>query len=121
MFGIPPCTALRCPRMVDTLTRRGRSLAALCIAVAGIATGAVPAGAQNRADVQTTELISRNTAGQVPNGPSGHSVISGDKRYARVVAFESDASDLVAGDTNGQKDVFAVLRGGQFGSEGSPW
>ena len=37
-------------------------------------------------------------------------MISGDKRYARVIAYESDASDLVAGDTNGQRDVFAVRR-----------
>jgi hypothetical protein len=59
--------------------------------------------------------------GGIPNGPSGNSVISGDKRYARVIAFQSLASDLVAGDVNGQQDVFAVLRGGDFGNEGTPW
>src|SRR5690242_4097306 len=83
---------------------------------------AVPAYAgDSRSDVQTTELISRSLSGDVPNGPSGHSVVSGDKRYARAIAFESDASDLVAGDTNGQKDVFAVMRGGTFGNKGSEW
>ncbi len=77
--------------------------------------------AGDRADVQTTELLSRSPSGGVPNGASGNSVISGDKRYARVIAYESDASDLVAGDTNGQRDVFAVRRAGSFGNEGSPW
>jgi len=84
-----------------------------------VAPGQAHAG--NRADVQTTDVISRSLTGGVPNGPSGDSVISGDKRYARVVAFESEASDLVAGDANGQRDVFAVLRGGSFGNDGSPW
>jgi hypothetical protein len=48
-------------------------------------------------------------------------VISSDRRYARVIAFESEASDLVAGDTNGLKDVFAVKRTGSIGNEGAPW
>jgi hypothetical protein len=59
--------------------------------------------------------------GGVPNGASGHSVVSGDKRYARAIAFDSSASDLVAGDTNGQRDVFVVLRAGVFSGDGSKW
>src|SRR4051794_33560228 len=71
------------------------------LALLGIALIAAPATAQaGRADVQTTELISRSLSGGVPNGQSGNSVISGDKRYARAIAFESDASDIVAGDVN---------------------
>src|SRR3954453_826780 len=93
-----------------------------CLAAACVLS-ALPsaAGAATRAEQQETLLISHNLAGELPNGPSGNSVISGDKRYARVIAFESQASDLVAGDVNGQQDVFAVLRGGPVGNEGAPW
>jgi hypothetical protein len=90
---------------------------AICLLVLTVS----PSFAATRADQQYTQLISANTAGGVPNGPSGNSVISGDKRYARAIAFESDASDLVAGDANGQRDVFVALRGGTFGGDGSKW
>jgi hypothetical protein len=103
--------------MRNSQTARALSAAALLACVA--AEPAVAADA--RSDVQTTQMISRSTTGGVPDGASGHSVVSGDKRYARAIAFESDASDLVGGDTNGQKDVFATLRGGTFGNKGSPW
>jgi Tol biopolymer transport system component len=53
----------------------------------------------------TVELVSANPSAGVGNGASGNSpmAISGDGRY---VAFDSDSSDLVPGDTNGQRDVF---------------
>jgi hypothetical protein len=55
-----------------------------------------------------TELISVATAGSQPghsgNGPSAGPAISGN---GCVVAFYSDASNLVTGDTNGFRDVFA--------------
>jgi hypothetical protein len=44
--------------------------------------------------------------GEGANGPSGHASISGDNRKARLVAFDSAASNLVGGDTNGVTDVF---------------
>ena len=69
----------------------------------------------------TTDLISRAADGGTPNGPSTGAVISGDRRYARLIAFESEATDLVRRDTNGQKDVFAVERTGSVGNDGSPW
>jgi hypothetical protein len=69
----------------------------------------------------TTTLLSRSTSGGTPNGASTNAVISGDLRYARIVAFESEASDLVEGDTNGFKDVFAIRRAGSFGNNGSAW
>lgn len=97
--------------------RTGLLISAICLLAAVVS----PSFAATRADQQYTQLISATPAGDVPNGPSGNSVISGDKRYARAIAFESDASDLVTGDTNGQKDVFVVLRGGTFGGEGSAW
>jgi hypothetical protein len=48
--------------------------------------------------------------GEGANGPSGHATISGDDRKARYVAFDSAASNLVGGDTNGRTDVFVWSR-----------
>lgn len=74
-------------------------------------------------------LVSRSAAGVPGNGNSQTPVVSADGRY---VAFESQASNLVAGDTNDSPDVFvrdmttgAVRRvsvtnsGKQFGGGGS--
>jgi hypothetical protein len=68
-----------------------------------------------------TFLISRGLGGAAPNGPSTHPVISNDKRYARAIAFQSEASNLVRGDTNGVSDVFVVKRTGKIDNEGAPW
>ena len=91
-------------------------LGALALAVAL----ALPAAshAQRKA---TTSLFSRALDGGTPNGPSTNPVISSDLRYSQIIAFESEASDLVAGDTNQQKDVFAVRRAGSFRDTGSTW
>jgi Tol biopolymer transport system component len=51
----------------------------------------------------TTTRISVHTSGAEGNGPSGHPSISGDGRF---VAFDSGATNLVAGDSNGVHDVF---------------
>lgn len=61
-----------------------------------------------------SQLLSRSLAGGVPNGPSRNPAVSRDDRAARLIAFESDASDLVAGDSNGQTDIFAVFRAEPF-------
>jgi hypothetical protein len=98
-----------------------RSLAATLAATAAVLLAAPAAHAADRADLQSTQLISRSLDGGVPNGPSTNAVISNDRRWARVIAFESEASDLVPGDVNGVKDVFAVLRGGTMTNFGPPW
>ncbi len=49
------------------------------------------------------ELISGTPGGVAGNGPSKRACLSADGRY---VAFDSDASDLVANDTNNRTDVF---------------
>jgi Tol biopolymer transport system component len=56
-------------------------------------------------DVQTgvTRRISTNSTGAQANGTSVYPSVSADGRY---VVFESDASDLVSGDTNAQRDLF---------------
>jgi hypothetical protein len=93
------------------------------VAAAVAAGAALPAtsSASRRSDLQYTTLISRSYNGTMPNGPSTHPVISSDKRYARAIAFESQASDIVRGDRNGLQDVFAVLRTGRIDNKGAPW
>lgn len=49
------------------------------------------------------ELISANPLGDEGNGRSQVGAVSGAGRY---VAFESDASDLIAGDSNASGDIF---------------
>ncbi len=51
----------------------------------------------------TTECVSVDSSGNETNGWSGEPTISGDGRY---VAFCSEASNLVPGDTNGFRDIF---------------
>jgi Ca2+-binding RTX toxin-like protein len=51
----------------------------------------------------TTTLVSVSTGGTSGNGGSFGASISGNGRY---VVFESNATDLVAGDTNGATDIF---------------
>ena len=56
----------------------------------------------------TTTRVSVASDGSQGNHISGYSSISADGRY---VAFYSDASNLVSGDTNGYSDVFVHDRG----------
>jgi hypothetical protein len=60
---------------------------------------AAPAGAT----AATTIRVSLSSAGEQANGDNGSNSISDDGRY---VAFDSLATNLVAGDTNGADDVF---------------
>lgn len=117
--------------------KNARPTIAAITALAVLATAGVASGSQSASPTtsaakrdQNTLLISRATShggarssgqGDVPNGSSTNPVISNDRRYARVIAFESEASDLVRGDTNGVKDVFAIKRSGPIGNNGSPW
>ena len=59
----------------------------------------------------TTSRVSVNSSGVQGNGDSGAASISGDGRY---VGFLSNATNLVAGDTNGTYDIF--VRDRQSGS-----
>jgi Tol biopolymer transport system component len=54
-------------------------------------------------EAQTTTRVSVATGGIQSAGNAWFATLSADGRY---VAFESDAGDLVAGDTNGVADVF---------------
>lgn len=50
-----------------------------------------------------TMLLSRSAAGGATDGSSGNTAISAD---GRVVAFDSSATNVVSGDTNGASDIF---------------
>lgn len=52
--------------------------------------------------------------GEAANAASGGPDISGDDRSGRLVLFHSDASNLVPGDVNGQRDVFVWRRPAGF-------
>ena len=65
-------------------------------------------------------LVSRNAAGAPADGASRNAVISQDRRFGRVVAFESDATNLVAG-AGGGTNVYVVRRAAGYGENGTPW
>lgn len=75
-----------------------------CACVAGaiclVGAGAVVTGP---AHAQTTARVSVATGNRQSSGEAWLSALSADGRY---IAFESDAPDLVGGDTNGVADVF---------------
>lgn len=70
---------------------------------------------------RTTFLLSKAEGGGFPNGPSRNAAVSHDQRIARFMAYESDATNIVAGDDNGTTDVFVVRRAQPFGTNGTPW
>jgi hypothetical protein len=97
-------------------------LAALA-ATAGIVVAALSPGG-NEFDPKTereTILISTSYMGGFPNGPSRNAVFSQDRQLASYAAFESDASDIVAGDTNNTTDIFLVRRRKPYSLKGEPW
>src|SRR4051812_20957207 len=97
-------------------------LRALAASVAVLA--ALPAGASafDPTKDRETHLLSRSIGGGFPNGPSRNAVFAQNGQGASFVAFESDASDIVANDVNGFTDVFVVRRGGSFTqNRGEPW
>src|SRR2546430_9210081 len=64
-------------------------------------------------------LVSRDAGGNVGNSSSCESSRgSAFSAYGSYVAFSSDASNLVSGDTNGSRDVFATLSG--FATNAAP-
>jgi Tol biopolymer transport system component len=80
------------------------------VAFDSLASNLVPGDTNGSEDVflrdrwtQTTRRVSVSTSGAQGNSHSGASSISGDGRF---VAFDSFASNLVLGDTNGRVDVF---------------
>src|SRR3954471_11806072 len=101
---------------------RNHILGALAAATAILAV--LPAGAHafDPTKDRETHLLSRSLSGGFPNGPSRNAVFAQNGQGASFVAYESDASDIVAGDVNGFTDVFVVRRGGHYTlNRGEPW
>jgi hypothetical protein len=98
--------------------RRRVLIATLAAGLCGVLAPAASAGAPSS---RTTFLLSRSFAGGLPNGISRNAAVSHDQRIARDIAFESDATNIVPGDSNGLTDVFVVHRAGSWGSNGTPW
>jgi len=74
-----------------------------CVGLACAAAILVAPFAAPQASAGVTERVSVSSAGDEGNNPSQKAAISADGRY---VAFESTATNLVAGDTNNVADVF---------------
>jgi hypothetical protein len=72
--------------------------------VAGDTNGVQDVFLRNRA-TSTTTLVSLAHTGALANGLSGSGYISSD---GKLVAFQSDATNLVPADTNSQRDIFLV-------------
>ncbi len=81
----------------DRGSARGRPWAAAAAAALLIPLLGLPAAAQR------TERLSVDSSGIEGNGDSQHPSISADGRY---VAFQSEANDLVPGDSNFASDAF---------------
>lgn len=54
------------------------------------------------------------------DGASRNPVMSQDKRWGRLAAFESDATNLVSG-AGGGTNVYVVERAPGYGEDGTPW
>ena len=84
--------------------KRGAAIIVLCLALLPLA----PGGSAVAATSGTTTRVSVSGSGAQGNGNSGfREVVSADGRY---VAFESSATNLVPGDTNGRDDIFVYDR-----------
>jgi hypothetical protein len=104
---------------VAVLSRKITVLALVLALCASFALGASGASAQDRK--QSSKMLSVTPGNKIANGESINPVISGDRRWADVIAFESTASDLVRGDTNGERDIFMIHRAGKYGNDGTSW
>lgn len=85
-------------------THRKRLTLAVAAGVVAATVTALPAAfAADAADAPRTEGVSVTAGGNAANDRSEGAVISRDGRFA---AFDSEATDLTAGDTNGARDIF---------------
>src|SRR2546423_3090640 len=85
---------------------RYTAVAAACAAATVVAC-APATSASSRARLQKTVQITHG------NGAATHAVISGDRRWARAIAYEWHAY--------GTTNVFVVRRGGSFDNRGQVW
>ncbi|HEV3228125.1 MAG TPA: hypothetical protein VGY97_01525 [Solirubrobacteraceae bacterium] len=110
------------------MTRRQRARAAIPAVTTLALFTAISAGAHRpavaadaRAEGLDTTLVTRSRTGGLPDGPSSQPAISRDQRYARVLAFSSAASDLVAASTGAVSNVYYIERQPPYDNLGVPW
>lgn len=94
-----------------SLSNNGRIVAFVC---SGTADELVSGDTNGKSDIfvrnrlgATTARVSVSSSGEEGDGDSSFPFISGDARY---VAFQSYATNLVAGDTNARADIFVFDR-----------
>ena len=85
------------PTLISRCTRM------LAVGAVALATAVTTAPATAAVDAGPTEIVSRSEQGVPGDGASWNPQVSADGRF---VAFTSEATTLVPGDTNGQRDVF---------------
>lgn len=99
--------------MEDGSSGYGLSDDGFIVAFASVATNLVAGDTNGRSDIfirdrpNNTTIRIMGLAGAQPNGSSYNPSVSGNGRY---VAFRSDASNLVANDTNNRSDIFVFDR-----------
>jgi hypothetical protein len=91
-----------------------RCAAALCIACLC----ALPAASAAAFQRPVISIISPPPGKAPANGSSDNAAFSQDNRDVRYVAYDSAASNLVPGDTNGRRDVFAFAKNAGDGQVG---
>lgn len=90
---------------MDSSTLR-RALLLGCAVLASLAAVAQAVVVGDR----TTTIISPPPEGGTSDGDSDNITFSQDNRHTRFVAYDSAATNLVPGDTNGVRDVFLKVR-----------
>jgi hypothetical protein len=90
------------------------------LVVAALAGALAPATAAAQFPGTDLQRLSRTPDGGVPNGQARNPAISQDKRWGRVAAFESDASNIVSG-SGAHTNVYVVHREGPMGENGTRW
>jgi hypothetical protein len=94
----------------------------LALIAAVLALPAVAEGKRHKpAGPPKMQVLSRSAGGGFPNGPSHNGVFSQDRQLASLAAFDSDASNIVRGDTNALTDVFLVHRKRPYSDRGELW
>jgi len=91
-------------------TSRPRALGAAAVILA-VAVPAI-AGAQG---VRDTRIVSPPAGGAPADGGSDNVTFSQDARRVEMMAYDSGATNLVGGDTNGVRDIFLFRRGAAEG------
>ena len=110
ILRVSPLTRVERRRMAGSVRGQLSADGRYVVFVSG-ATNLIPNDTNNAEDVfvkdrqtgATTRVSVASQTGAQANNGSGAAAISGDGRY---VAFYSDASNLVSGDTNGVGDIF---------------